>query len=111
MEAGAGSRVLFRTRFAPGVISLFDGSTVVFNDLLHDNGSKARENPRLRIGKAPIFGKLPQGGHHEVFPRRLMLFITARLINTGSEPVRDDDEKEEVVGTIEPPARPPESAK
>jgi general secretion pathway protein D len=84
---------IFSTRKVTTSVSVFDGSTVVFGDLLHGEGT------------TPVLGCSDRATDGRPAKRCLILFVTARLLSVGSSPVRADDEKEEVIEHIAAPEK------
>ena len=59
------------------------------------------------LGDIPLIGRLFRSSVDQHLKRNLVIFVSARLINPAGEPVRADDEKEEIVEMLAPPdARP-----
>lgn len=93
---------IFSTRKVTTSVSVFDGSTVMLGGLIREDVQKVEDKVPI-IGDIPIIGRLFRSSVDQHLKRNLVIFVSARLINPAGEPVRLDDEKEEVVETIAPP--------
>jgi len=58
------------------------------------------------IGDIPIVGRLFRTNVEQHIKRNLIIFVTARLINPGGQPVNDTEEVEESENVVEPPILP-----
>lgn len=71
-----------------------------------------REDVQKTEDKTPFFGDIPLVGRlfrsnmEQHIKRNLILFVTARLINPGGQPVNSTEELEESEDFIEPPILP-----
>jgi general secretion pathway protein D len=93
---------IFSTRKVTTSVSVYDGSTVVLGGLIREDVQKVEDKTPI-IGDIPIIGRLFRSSVDQHIKRNLVIFVTARLINAAGEPVRAEDEKEEVIETIAPP--------
>jgi general secretion pathway protein D len=93
---------IFSTRKITTSVSVYDGSTVVLGGLIREDVQKVEDKVPI-IGDVPIIGRLFRSSVDQHIKRNLVIFVTARLINASGEPVRGEDEKEEVIETIAPP--------
>jgi general secretion pathway protein D len=93
---------IFSTRKVTTSVSVFDGSTVVLGGLIREDIQKVEDKIPL-LGDIPILGRLFRSSVDQHLKRNLIIFVSAKLINPAGEPVRLDDEKEEIVETIAPP--------
>ncbi len=93
---------IFSTRKITTSVSVFDGSTVVLGGLIREDVQKVEDKIPI-IGDVPIIGRLFRSSVDQHIKRNLVIFVSARLINAAGEPVRAEDEKEEVIETIAPP--------
>ena len=53
------------------------------------------------IGDLPLVGRLFRSNVDQHIKRKLIIFVTARLVNPAGQPVNQAEEEEE---TVEPPA-------
>lgn len=93
---------IFSTRKVTTSVSVYDGSTVVLGGLIREDVQKIEDKTPI-IGDLPIIGRLFRSSVDQHIKRNLVIFVSARLINAAGEPVRSEDEKEEVIETIAPP--------
>jgi len=93
---------IFSTRKVTTSVSVFDGSTVVLGGLIREDVQKVEDKVPL-LGDVPIVGRLFRSSVDQHIKTNLVMFVTARLMNPAGDPVRPDDEKEEVVETLAPP--------
>jgi len=93
---------IFSTRKVTTSVSVYDGSTVVLGGLIREDVQKVEDKVPI-IGDIPILGRLFRSSVDQHIKRNLVIFVSARLINAAGEPVRAEDEKEEVIETIAPP--------
>jgi len=93
---------IFSTRKVTTSVSVFDGSTVMLGGLIREDVQKVEDKVPF-LGDIPVLGRLFRSSVDQHLKRNLVIFVSARLINPAGEPVRLDDEKEEIVETIAPP--------
>ena len=58
------------------------------------------------IGDIPLVGRLFRTNVDQHIKRNLVIFVTARLVTPGGQPVNQTEEEEEKEGMIEPPVLP-----
>jgi general secretion pathway protein D len=97
---------VFSTRKVTTSVSVLDGSTVALGGLIREDVQKIEDKTPL-LGDIPILGRLFRSSVDQHLKTNLIMFVTAHLINASGEKVRPDDEKEEMVETLAPPAAPP----
>ncbi len=93
---------IFSTRKVTTSVSIFDGNTVVLGGLMREDVQKVEDKVPL-LGDIPIIGRLFRSSVDQHLKRNLVIFVSARLMNPAGEPVRLDDEKEEVIEVLAPP--------
>jgi general secretion pathway protein D len=93
---------IFSTRKVTTSVSVFDGSTVVLGGLMREDVQKVEDKVPL-LGDIPILGRLFRSSVDQHIKTNLVMFVSARLMNPAGDPVRPDDDKEEVVETLAPP--------
>ena len=93
---------IFSTRKVTTSVSVFDGSTVVIGGLMREDVQKVEDKVPL-FGDLPIIGRLFRSSVDQHTKRNLMIFVSARLMKPDGDPVRFDEEKEEVVEILAPP--------
>ncbi len=93
---------IFSTRKVETSVSIFDGQTVVLGGLMREDVQKIEDKVPL-LGDVPLVGRLFRSSVDQHLKRNLVIFVTARLINAAGEPVRQDEDQEELVETLPTP--------
>ncbi len=93
---------IFSTRKVTTSVSIFDGSTVMLGGLIREDVQKVEDKVPF-FGDIPVIGRLFRSSVDQHLKRNLVIFVSARLINPAGEPVRADDEKEEIIELLAPP--------
>lgn len=102
---------IFSTRKVKTSVSVWDGSTVVLGGLMREDVQKVEDKVPL-LGDIPLLGRAFRSSVDQHMKRNLVIFVTARLINPAGDPLKEEEEKEEVVEPlglpegITPPALP-----
>ena len=96
---------IFSTRKVTTSVSVWDGQTVVLGGLMREDVQKTEDRTPI-IGDIPIVGRLFRTNVEQHIKRNLIIFVTARLINPGGQPVNSTEEIEESENVIEPPILP-----
>ncbi|MDQ6808725.1 MAG: type II and III secretion system protein [Verrucomicrobiota bacterium] len=96
---------IFSTRKVTTSVSVWDGQTVVLGGLMREDVQKTEDRTPL-IGDIPLVGRLFRSSAEQHIKRNLVIFVTARLVNPGGQPVNATDETEETEDVIEPPLLP-----
>jgi general secretion pathway protein D len=94
---------IFSTRKVTTSVSVFDGSTVVLGGLIREDVQKVEDKTPI-LGDIPILGRLFRSSVDQHLKTNLIMFVTARLVNAAGEPVRSEEEKDETVEMVSPPA-------
>jgi general secretion pathway protein D len=95
---------IFSTRKVTTSVSIWDGQTIVLGGLMREDVQKTEDRTPI-IGDIPIVGRLFRTNVDQHIKRNLIIFVTARLINPGGQPVNSTEEVEESE-LIEPPILP-----
>jgi general secretion pathway protein D len=95
---------IFSTRKVTTSVSVWDGQTVVLGGLMREDVQKTEDRTPI-IGDIPIIGRLFRTNSEQHIKRNLVIFVTARLVNPGGQPVNANEEVEESE-LIEPPVLP-----
>jgi general secretion pathway protein D len=95
---------IFSTRKVTTSVSVWDGQTIVLGGLMREDVQKTEDRTPI-IGDIPIVGRLFRTNVDQHIKRNLIIFVTARLINPGGQPVNSTEEMEEE-DLIEPPVLP-----
>jgi general secretion pathway protein D len=96
---------IFSTRKVTTSVSVWDGQTVVLGGLMREDVQKTKDRTPL-LGDIPIVGRLFRTNVDQHIKRNLIIFVTARLVNPGGQPVNSTEEVEESEDVIEPPILP-----
>jgi general secretion pathway protein D len=96
---------IFSTRKVTTSVNVWDGQTVVLGGLMREDVQKTEDRTPL-LGDIPIVGRLFRTNVDQHVKRNLIIFVTARLINPGGQPVNLNEELEETEDVIEPPILP-----
>jgi general secretion pathway protein D len=96
---------IFSTRKVTTSVNVWDGQTVVLGGLMREDVQKTEDRTPI-IGDIPIVGRLFRTNVDQHVKRNQIIFVTARLINPGGQPVNSTEEAEETEDVIEPPILP-----
>ncbi|MFL6590927.1 MAG: Amuc_1098 family type IV pilus outer membrane protein [Chthoniobacterales bacterium] len=96
---------IFSTRKVTTSVNVWDGQTVVLGGLMREDVQKTEDRTPI-IGDIPLVGRLFRTNVDQRIKRNLIIFVTARLINPGGQPVNLNEELEETEDVIEPPVLP-----
>jgi len=96
---------IFSTRKVTTSVSVWDGQTVVLGGLMREDVQKTEDRTPI-LGDIPIVGRLFRTNVDQRIKRNLIIFVTARLVNPGGQPVKVTEEMEESEDVIEPPILP-----
>ena len=102
LTANTINQPIFSTRKVTTSVSVFDGSTVVIGGLMREDVQKVEDKVPL-FGDLPIVGRLFRSSVDQHSKRNLVIFVSARLMRPDGDPVRVDEEKEEVIETLAAP--------
>ena len=92
---------IFSTRKVTTQVSVFDGQTVVLGGLMREDVQKVEDKVPF-FGDIPLIGRLFRSSIDQHLKRNLVIFVSARLINPAGEPVRSEEEVEEVIELAPP---------
>ncbi len=93
---------IFSTRKVTTSVSIFDGQTVALGGLMREDVQKVEDKIPF-LGDIPLIGRLFRSNVDQHLKRNLVIFVSARLMNPAGDPVRIDEEKEELVEILPPP--------
>jgi len=96
---------IFSTRKVTTSVSVWDGQTVVLGGLMREDVQKTEDRTPI-LGDIPLVGRLFRTNVDQHIKRNLIIFVTARLVNPGGQPVNSTEEVEETEDLIEPPILP-----
>ena len=93
---------IFSTRKITTSVSVYDGNTVVLGGLMREDVQKVEDKIPI-LGDLPIIGRLFRSSVDQHLKRNLVIFVSARLMKPDGDPVRFDEEKEEIIEILAPP--------
>ena len=96
---------IFSSRKVTTSVSVWDGQTVVLGGLMREDVQKTEDKTPI-LGDIPLVGRLFRSNSEQHLKRNLVIFVTARLINPGGQPVNLVEEDEETEVFVQPPALP-----
>jgi general secretion pathway protein D len=96
---------IFSARKVTTSVSVWDGQTVVLGGLMREDVQKVEDKTPI-IGDIPLVGRLFRTNVDQHIKRNLVIFVTARLVNPGGQPVNSTEEEEEKEALLEPPVLP-----
>jgi general secretion pathway protein D len=96
---------IFSSRKVRTSVSVWDGQTVVLGGLMREDVQKTEDRTPI-LGDIPLVGRLFRTNVDQHIKRNLIIFVTARLVNPGGQPVNATEEMEESEDIIEPPILP-----
>jgi general secretion pathway protein D len=96
---------IFSARKVTTSVSVWDGQTVVLGGLMREDVQKTEDKTPI-LGDIPLVGRLFRSNSEQHLKRNLVIFVTARLINPGGQPVNVTEEEEETENYVQPPALP-----
>jgi general secretion pathway protein D len=102
LTANTINQPIFSTRKVTTSVSVFDGSTVVIGGLMREDVQKVEDKVPF-FGDLPLVGRLFRSSVDQHSKRNLVIFVSARLMRPDGDPVRFEEEEEEVVETLAPP--------
>ncbi len=94
---------VFSTRKVTTNVSVWDGQTVVLGGLMREDVQKTEDRTPI-IGDIPLVGRLFRTNVDQHIKRNLVIFVTARLVTPGGQPLNEAEEEEE--GLLQRPALP-----
>ena len=96
---------IFSARKVTTSVSVWDGQTVVLGGLMREDVQKTEDKTPI-LGDIPLVGRLFRTNSEQHLKRNLVIFVTARLINPGGQPVNLAEEDEETESYVQPPELP-----
>jgi len=87
---------IFSTRKVTTSVSIWDGQTVALGGLIREDVQKTQDKVPI-LGDIPLAGRLFRSDVDQKIKRNLIIFVTARLMDAEGNPVRQDDEQDEIV--------------
>src|SRR5204862_8208146 len=84
---------IFSSRKVNTSVSVWDGQTVVLGGLMREDVQKVEDRTPF-LGDIPMVGRLFRTNVDQHIKRNLIIFVTARLVNTVAQPVNQPEEDE-----------------
>src|SRR5262249_55536751 len=84
---------VFSTRKVTTNVSVWDGQTVVLGGLMREDVQKTEDKTPI-VGDIPLVGRLFRTNTEQHIKRNLVIFVTARLITPGGQPLNEAEEEE-----------------
>ncbi len=97
---------IFSTRKVTTNVSIWDGQTVALGGLIREDIQKVSDKVPI-LGDIPLAGVLFRSEVEQKLKRNLIIFVTARLIDAYGQPLRPEDDSDQV-DLVEPLGLPPE---
>jgi general secretion pathway protein D len=97
---------IFSTRKVTTNVSIWDGQTVALGGLIREDIQKVSDKVPI-LGDIPLAGVLFRSEVEQKLKRNLIIFVTARLIDAYGQPLRPEDDSDQV-DPVEPLGLPPE---
>jgi general secretion pathway protein D len=94
---------VFSTRKVTTNVSVWDGQTVVLGGLMREDVQKTEDKTPI-VGDIPLVGRLFRTNTEQHIKRNLVIFVTARLVTPGGQPLNEAEEEEE--GLLQQPTLP-----
>ncbi len=95
---------IFSTRKITTNVSIWDGQTVVLGGLMREDVQKVEDRTPI-IGDIPLLGRLFRSNVDQRIKRNLIIFVTARLVTPGGQPLHQAGEDEEQESSSRPCCR------
>ena len=77
-------------------VAVYDGNTVVLGGLMREDVQKIEDKVPF-LGDIPLVGRLFRSSVDQHTKRNLVIFVSARIMKPDGEPVRNEEEVEEVI--------------
>lgn len=90
---------IFSTRKVTTSVSIWDGQTVALGGLIREDVQKVQDKVPI-LGDIPLAGRLFRSDVDQKIKRNLIIFVTARLMDAEGQPVRRDEDQEEIVDPL-----------
>ena len=96
---------IFSSRKVTTSVSVWDGQTVVLGGLIREDVQKVEDRTPI-VGDIPLVGRLFRSNVDQHIKRNLIIFVTARMVTPGGQPLNATEEEEEVPEQLQPPVLP-----
>ena len=90
---------VFAKRKVNTYVSVWDGQTVALGGLMREDVQKVEDKVPL-LGDIPLAGRLFRSNVEQKIKRNLIIFVTARLMDAQGQPLKQENEDEDIVNPI-----------
>ena len=90
---------VFATRKVTTGVSVWDGQTVALGGLMREDVQKVEDKIPL-LGDIPLAGRLFRSNVEQKIKRNLIIFVTARLMDAQGQPLKQENEDEDIVDPV-----------
>ncbi|HEY5793176.1 MAG TPA: type II and III secretion system protein, partial [Chthoniobacterales bacterium] len=97
---------IFTIRKITTTVTIWDGQTVALGGLIREDVQKVQDKVPF-LGDIPFAGRLFRSNVDQKIKRNLIVFVTAKLIDAQGQPLRREEEEEEIVEPVGLPAELP----
>jgi len=80
-------------------VSIWDGQTVALGGLIREDVLKVEDRVPL-LGDIPLAGRLFKSDVEQKIKRNLIIFVTARLMDAQGQPLKQENEDEDIVNPV-----------
>jgi len=94
---------IFSVRKVTTSVTIWDGQTVALGGLIREDVQKVNDKVPI-LGDIPLAGRLFRSNVDQTIKRNLIVFVTARLMDAEGKPLQQQDESEDMVEPLGPPA-------
>ena len=90
---------IFGVRKVKTNVSVWDGQTVALGGLMREDVQKVEDKVPL-LGDIPLAGRLFRSNVEQKIKRNLIIFVTARLMDAQGQPLKQENEDEDIVNPV-----------
>ncbi|MEI8284122.1 MAG: Amuc_1098 family type IV pilus outer membrane protein [bacterium] len=90
---------IFGVRKVNTSVSIWDGQTVALGGLIREDVQKVADKVPF-LGDIPLAGRLFRSNVDQKIKRNLIIFVTARLMDAQGQPLKQDNEDEDIVNPV-----------
>ena len=90
---------IFGVRKVKTAVSIWDGQTVALGGLIREDVQKVEDRVPL-LGDIPLAGRLFRSDVEQKIKRNLIIFVTARLMDAQGQPLKQENEDEDIVNPV-----------
>ena len=90
---------VFGVRKVNTSVSIWDDQTVALGGLIREDVQKVEDRVPL-LGDIPLAGRLFRSDVEQKIKRNLIIFVTARLMDAQGQPLKQDNEDEDIVNSV-----------